>query len=300
MAMNYTSLTASKGISGSIANWVSYTKLDIPVIVDEAQALIYEYLRAREMRTQAVLLFANGTSEVALPARFLDPIGRIKGVDFNLDIRHKDENYITRARTYSGFTGSLGTDPFTTTSGLTTVSVNLTGHGFNQGSTFEVIGASTFNGVTLSPGSYPIVSITDPNNFVIDTVTQTASGSGAGGGASVTYTCNNLIAAVAESFAVWDEKLKLNCAMNQDITGVMNYFQSLPLLSASNQTNFLTNRYPQLIRIACQAAAASFMKDDTEYQKTTQGATGLMAHIQRIQIENDGFYRGLELDPEIP
>jgi hypothetical protein len=297
VAMNWTSLSAAKGTSGSIANWVSYTKLDIPVIVDEAQALLYEFLRTREMRTQTVFLISNGNSEVALPARFLDPIGRIKGIDFNLDVRHKDENFLTRARSYTGTTGSLGNNPFTTTNTATTVSVNLTAHGFNQGGTFQVIGASAFNGITLSPGAYPIISITDANNFVIDTVTQTASGSGAGGGAAVTYTANSLVAGVPQFFAVWDEKIKLDFAMNQDMTFVLNYFQSLPLLSASNLTNFITSRYPQLMRAACQVAAADFMKDDAEYQK---GSTRLLAHIQRINIENDGFYRGLELNTETP
>ena len=32
MAMTYTSLIAAKGVSGSIANWVNYSKLDIPTI----------------------------------------------------------------------------------------------------------------------------------------------------------------------------------------------------------------------------------------------------------------------------
>jgi hypothetical protein len=45
MAMTYNSLTAAKGTSGAVATWVAYTKLDVPVIVDEAQALIYMALR---------------------------------------------------------------------------------------------------------------------------------------------------------------------------------------------------------------------------------------------------------------
>ena len=31
----------AKGVTGSVATWVSYTLLDIPTIVDEAQALLY-------------------------------------------------------------------------------------------------------------------------------------------------------------------------------------------------------------------------------------------------------------------
>jgi hypothetical protein len=33
-------------------NWVSYSKLDAPTILDEAQSLIYGILRCREMRTE--------------------------------------------------------------------------------------------------------------------------------------------------------------------------------------------------------------------------------------------------------
>ena len=68
-------------------------------------------------------------------------------------------------------------------------------------------------------------------------------------------------------------------------------------LSASNETNFLTNRYPQLMRTACVTAAADFQKDDGEYQK---GYARLQTLIQAISIENDGQLRGMELDPEIP
>ena len=88
MAMTYTSLTAAKGVSGSVATWVSYTKLDIPVVVDESQALLYMALRVREMRTQFTLLLPQNNSEIALPARFLDPIGRITTSSFNIYIRH--------------------------------------------------------------------------------------------------------------------------------------------------------------------------------------------------------------------
>lgn len=297
MSMSYSSLIAPKGSVGSIMNWISYTKLDVTTVVDEAQALLYLMLRVREMRTQGVFLLQTGFSEVALPARFLDPIGRLEGVDFNLRIAHKDETFVQRARTYTNSTGSLGVNPFTTATGLTTVTTNLPGHGFSQGGTFAVYGATPVNGITLSPLSFPIVSITDPSNFVIDTVSQVASASGAGGGASVTYTANTLTQGVVQFFAIWDEKLKFDFAMNQDVTLIQNYFQSLPLLSSTNQSNFITNRYPNAMRTACQAAAADFMKDDQEYQKSV---TRLEALVQRINIENDGFLRGLELDTENP
>jgi hypothetical protein len=41
MAMSYDSLTAAKGTAGAITTWVSYTLLDIPTILDEAQTLLW-------------------------------------------------------------------------------------------------------------------------------------------------------------------------------------------------------------------------------------------------------------------
>ena len=50
MAMSYTTLIGAKGVSGSIMNWVSYTKLDVATVVDEAQSLLFQLLRVRESR----------------------------------------------------------------------------------------------------------------------------------------------------------------------------------------------------------------------------------------------------------
>jgi hypothetical protein len=141
MAMTYNSLTAAKGTSGAVATWVAYTKLDIPVIVDEAQALIYMALRCREMLTDLPFTMTVGQSYIALPARFLDPIGRIQRPSINLGVRHKDSNFIQTNRNYTETSGTLGTNPFTTTNGSTSVAVNLPGHGFNQDSIFNTSGA---------------------------------------------------------------------------------------------------------------------------------------------------------------
>ncbi len=68
-------------------------------------------------------------------------------------------------------------------------------------------------------------------------------------------------------WSIYDERFRFDFAFNTQTTVRLQYFQSLPLLSATNLTNFLTNRYPQLIRVATNTAAADFMKDDSEYQK---------------------------------
>lgn len=70
-------------------------------------------------------------------------------------------------------------NPFTTTAGTATT-VNITSHGLVATQLFTVLSQSaTVGGITLS-GSYPVVSVTDANNFVITTATATAAGPGGG------------------------------------------------------------------------------------------------------------------------
>lgn len=298
MAMSYTSLTAAKGTSGSIATWVDYTRLDTPVIVDEAQALIWSVLRCREMMTEVSFSVSQNNSFIALPARFLDPIGRMFLSTINRDVRHKDPNFVQRARNYTESSGTLGTDPFTTVNGSTSVTVALAAHGFTQDSIFTTTGATAVGGVTIA-GTFPIISV-DTNTFVIDIsiLGSVPSSSTTGGGSAATYTCDNLTTGIPNWFGIWDERIHFDCAFSQAVLGKMQYYQSLPLLAAStNETNFLTNRYPQLLRTACMAAAADYMKDDVEYQK---GLARLEAFVQRISIENDMMMRGMELDTETP
>lgn len=298
MAMSYTSLTSPKGTSGSIANWVSYTLLDIPPVLDEAQSLIFSLLRTREMMTDTAFSMAVGQSYVALPARFLDPIGRMYVTSFNVPIRHKDGNFVQRNRNYTETSGTLGTDPFTTTSGSTAVNVVLANHGFSQDSVFNTSGATVFNGVTIN-GTFPVTAVVDVNDFTIDisSLGTTPSGSGTGGGAAVAYLCDNLVAGFPNWWGVWNERIYFDAAFVQQSLIKLQYYQSLALLSSSNQTNFLTNRYPQLIRVATNTAAADFMKDDGEYQK---GMTRLQAIVQRISVENDMMMRGMEIEVETP
>lgn len=295
--MNYTSLVAAKGTSGSVANWVAYTKLDLPPVVDEAQSLIYEVLRVREMMTQYTFRLATGGSEFALPTGFLDPIGRIFSPTLNMGISHRDQSEVTRARSYTTTNGNLGASPITTTSGSTKVSVALTGHGFSQGGIFTIAAATAVNGITPN-GTFPITAITDANNFVVETSAATAaSGTGVGGGSVATYVCDNLIQIPVQVWAIWDESIKFDGATNADMTGVLNFYRSLPLLSSTNQTNFLTNRYPNLMRKACVTAAADFM-DDGEAKQAHMAEFGAL--IQRINAENEGYLRGSEIYMETP
>jgi hypothetical protein len=300
MSMNWTSLTAAKGTAGSIANFISYGKVtpEVPVILDEAQTLLYTLLRTREMRTKFRFYMQTSSAVIALPARFLDPIGRMYALDWNLPFDHKDESFISQNRNYSPQSGTLGTNPFTTVNGSTLVNVNIPAHGFTQESGFYTTGATLFNGVTIN-GTFDVVAIVDVNNFTIDITPLGVlpSAGGAGGGTAATYVVNILVPGTPKYWAIWDEAIHFDEAFNQAAMCELPYFQSLPLLSATNQTNFLTSRYPHLIRPACLVRAAAFQRDDASYQREL---TALTALTQAVSVENDMFYRGMVLDTDIP
>lgn len=77
---------------------------------------------------------------------------------------------------------TLGSNPITTSSGSTTVTVTHTSHGADTGEIVSFSGAAAVNGVTLS-GAYELTKVDNNSYTVVDSVT--ASGSGSGGGSSV-------------------------------------------------------------------------------------------------------------------
>jgi hypothetical protein len=301
MAMSYTSLTASKSTTGSLANWVNYSRLDIPVILDEAQALIYQFLRVREMQSSFAFTMAVGASQAAAPTGFLDPIGRMVATTTNDDFEHLTQSQVLNRRSYSAVSGSLGNNPFTTTANSTEVAVALTAHGFTQGSTISFNGATAVGGLNLNASAttgWVINSIIDANQFTVNgSALDAASSSTTGGGAAVTYACDKLQQGVPAAWSIWDEKIQFDEAFSAQTICRLGFYRSLPLLSATNETNFLTSRYPNLLRSACQTAAADYMKDDQEYAK---GVARLQILIGRIQQGDDLQYRGADIYTETP
>lgn len=294
--MTWTSLVASKGTSGSLANFVNYSKLDTLPIVDEAQSLLFQLLRVREMRTEWTFGMAVGQSQIALPSRFLDPIGRLYDITNGIKLPHNIETDIVGLRAYdTSLSGSFGTNPFTTTSGSSSVAAALVAHALTQGSTLTIAGATATGGLTLN-GTFPVSSITDVDHLVID-LDDVATSSASGGGSAATYTANQLIAASPMQWTIFDEQVKFDCAFDTATQFKQLYYRSPALLSASNTSNWLTVRYPKLLRLACMASAADFMKDDTEYQKNL---TALTALVGSVNAENDLVYRGAEFGTDTP
>lgn len=296
MVMTYTSLVAPKGTTGSLANWVNYTKLDLPTILDEAQSLLFQMLRVREMLTEWTFALAVGESEKALPERFLDPASDIYLMAYGLKVKPTFPQHVTDRRFFDNtLAGALGADPFATTAGSSLVQVTEADHLLTQGSTLTIAGATSVGGLTLN-GAFPVVSLIDDDTLVID-AGAAADATATGGGAAATYGADKLIEGCPSTCALWDEKIKFDVALDQASSARVLMYRAPALLSASNQSNWLTNRYPKLLRVACQAAAADFMKDSEEYTKCVTALQGL---IQSTSAENDLQYRGASLGTDNP
>lgn len=85
----------------------------------------------------------------------------------------------------------------------------------------------------------------------------------------------NLTAGIPCAVAIFDERYQFDVKAVSARTYDHVFYQTPAPLSPSNLTNFLTKRYPHILRIGCLAGAASYMKDDAEEQKQLAKLTGL-------------------------
>lgn len=90
-----------------------------------------------------------------------------------------------------------------------------------------------------------------------------------------TYTSDVLDTGTPMDVAIFDEAFQFACKAETQRKYDLVYYESKALLSASNSTNFLTSRYPKLLRVACQAGAASFMKDSAEFRERIEELAAL-------------------------
>lgn len=103
MAMNYTILTGSKDVEGSIKYFVRHSEVPSDYILERAQDAIYQILRVREMLTRATGTIVTDATTIPLPSDMLEPIslvrtGSYQGKIIMLDQEHfesrvgEDEN----------------------------------------------------------------------------------------------------------------------------------------------------------------------------------------------------------------
>jgi hypothetical protein len=298
MAMNYADLVADKSTAGSIANWFNYSRLDLPNVLEEAQKLLYQHLRVREMRSAWTFGLKEGRSRIALPSDFLDPSGVMLCPSKYLKPTLKPQSYVEEARTWEEFTAAtLGADPFTATSGSRNVVVADVGHDLTEGSIITFYDSTAVGGLDLNDNGFPIIALPDDDSFTID-AQSAASSSGAGGGSGVTYDGSKLLAGYPDCWAIGDDGyVMFDVAMNELMRFRLPCYRMPALLSASNSTNFLTTRYPHLLRAATMAKAANMQKDSDEYSKHMKE---LLLLIQDVQAKDDLSYYGAEIATDTP
>lgn len=89
------------------------------------------------------------------------------------------------------------------------------------------------------------------------------------------YTDDVIETGTPMNVAIFDEAFQFECKAQAARKYDLVFYKTPATLSADNTTNFLTTRYPHLLRVACLAGAASFMKDDAEEQKQLSKLTAL-------------------------
>lgn len=87
--------------------------------------------------------------------------------------------------------------------------------------------------------------------------------------------------------------IQFDTKADQAYTAKMVYFKTPLALSASNETNWLTDRYPSLLRRACLMLAAEARKEFDVMDRTEIRA---MQMIDEIKVESDFAMRGWEAD----
>lgn len=105
-------------------------------------------------------------------------------------------------------------------------------------------------------------------------------------------TDSNYTTGIPLRYSIFDEAIQFDCRASEGFTLFLGYYESKPALSVSNTTNFLTNRYPTIVRAACQTMASDFMDDDAAYSRYLQRLTAL---VGAAQAEADLSRRGSDL-----
>jgi len=206
MPMNFTTLVADVGTSGSIKSLINWSRIDSEIILEDAQAWIYSKLRVRQMTAADDVSILADASTASFPTSYLDPIqlsipghvGRI------------------RLRDIEWFRSHLGWD----------------------------------ENAELPEG---------PPSYWCD--------------------FNGLI--------------QFNTKMDQAYTAKMAFFKQPTALSSDNPTNWLTSRYPHLVRQVCRMFAAIERKEMDTVQMAELRALQI---IEEIKVESDLAMRGAEYD----
>ena len=104
-----------------------------------------------------------------------------------------------------------------------------------------------------------------------------------------------LIQSQPRSYAIFGEKIQLDCAANAAMVFSMLAYVAPAPLSSGNTTNFLTTRYPHILRRACLVVAAEFRKDDDDFARESGVLETL---ISDANAKNDLYLRNISVDAD--
>jgi hypothetical protein len=93
----------------------------------------------------------------------------------------------------------------------------------------------------------------------------------------------------------YNDLIQLNTVADQAYTASMVFFKTPDALSSSNPTNWLTTKYPTLVRRVCTMIAAEARKEFDTFDRDEARALQM---IEEIKVESDNSLRGIELDFE--
>ena len=131
-------------------------------------------------------------------ASYDDTYGTVTGVGQVIGLWILDGTPYAARRNDGDYTGSLGANPFTSSSGSATITVAHTSHGLAVSDKVIFSGSSAVNGITPNDVEMTVASVVDANSYTV-TFTSNASGSGSGGGSSVTFKYFDVSAAKAHA-----------------------------------------------------------------------------------------------------
>lgn len=100
----------------------------------------------------------------------------------------------------------------------------------------------------------------------------------------------NLYESTPSRWAIIGETAYVDVQPVETFSGVLHYFkQPADLAATTNETNFLTIRYPSLLRFTCMAVAYQHMKDSVRTQEYSAYAENALQEAMRT---NEMFRRG--------
>lgn len=95
------------------------------------------------------------------------------------------------------------------------------------------------------------------------------------------------------AYSIFGEAVQFDVALDEAITFRMAGAFKPAYLSDTNKTNWLTQKYPHILRPACLAMVADFLNDDAKYQRYMTRLGGL---LKTAQQSDDMAIMGMQVD----